>query len=112
VVGTVIGGLVGGILGGWLGGKAGGAVGENFNETETIQTKVGDNREEVAEAVRKALVETSEQYMIEISRGLDQLCFDNLEGWIKKLQTSLNSFRRKLEVQINEINEELTHGIA
>jgi hypothetical protein len=111
-VGAGVGGLLGAVVGGWLGGKAGGAVGENFNETEIVQTKVGDNREEVARAVCKALVETSEQYMIEISRKLDQLCFENLEDWIKKLQTSLHSFRLKLETQINEINKELTHDIA
>lgn len=111
-VGAFVGGIIGGGLGLYLGKKAGGAVGENFNKAETFQTQVGDNREEVAEAVRKVLIEASERYLVEISRGLDQLCFENLEDWIKKLQTSINSFRRKLEAQINEINEELTHGIA
>ena len=112
LVGTLVGGAVGGLLGGWLGGKAGGAVGENFNEIEIIKTKVGDNREEVAGEVCKVLVETSELYMIEISCKLDQLCFQNLEDWIKKLQKSLNSFRQKLETQINEINKELINDIA
>ena len=111
-VGVAVGGLAGAIFGGWLGGKAGGAVGENFNETGTVKTNVGDNKAEVADAVCKVLVETSELYMIEISRKLDQLCFENLEDWIKKLQTSLHSFHRKLETQINEINNELTHDIA
>lgn len=112
LVGTVVGGVVGGILGGFLGGKAGGAIGENFNETETIQTKVGDNRSEVAAMVSKALVETSELYVAEIIRGLDQLCFENFEDWIKKFRISLNSFRRELEAQISEIDKELTDGIA
>jgi hypothetical protein len=111
-VGAGVGGLLGAALGGWLGGKAGESVGKNFNTTETVHTEVGDNREEVIEAACSVLIETSEHYMIEISHKLDQICFQNLKDWIKKLQTSLHDFHRKLETQINEINKELNHDIA
>jgi len=111
-VGVFVGGLLGAGIGGWFGGKAGEYVGENFNTTETIFTKVGDNREEVVEAVCKDLIKKSELYMIEVARKLDEICFENLENWLKNIQTSLNSFRRKLECQIEEINKELDHGIT
>jgi tRNA U34 5-carboxymethylaminomethyl modifying GTPase MnmE/TrmE len=107
LVGTAIGGFIGGVLGSIFGGGAGGAVGENFNSSETVKTKVGDNRGEVVEVVLKALVNASKLYVDEVFLQLDQLCFENLDDWLKKVQSSLNSFQKRLETQINEINQEL-----
>ncbi len=111
-VGTVIGGLIGGALGAWAGNKAGGAAGEYFNTTEEIEVAVGDNRDEVSLGTREQLLELAENRLNVLYEQLDQLCFIDIADWLKNFHSALKEMRQHTLTQIQEIEKELSHGIA
>jgi hypothetical protein len=111
-VGTVIGGLIGGALGAWAGNKAGGAAGEYFNTTEEIDVTVGDNRDEVSLGTREQLLGLAENRLKVLYEQLDQLCFIDIADWLQNFHSALKGMRQHTLTQIQEIEKELSHGIA
>lgn len=111
-VGTVVGGLLGGIAGGWLGNKGGGTAGGLFNSTEELEIEVGDNRDEVSLAARERLIELARHRVQALYQQLDQLCYGAVTDWLRGFSRELEATRKQAMLQINEIEQELAHGIA
>jgi len=111
-VGTVVGGIVGGAFGAWAGNKAGGAAGEHFNAAEEIAVLVGDNRDEVSLGAREQLLELAEHRLKVLYEQLDQLCFVDIACWLSNFHGALKDMRQHTCTQVQEIEKELSHGIA
>jgi hypothetical protein len=111
-IGTAIGGVLGAALGAWAGSKAGAAAGRPFNEETEYDFAVGDNRLDVSLETRKHLVTRAELKIAALCGQLDQLCFVDIENWLKGFNDSLQQLRLQANTHRVEIEEELTHGTA
>ncbi|MCE5989549.1 dynamin family protein [Pseudomonas sp. LM20] len=111
-IGTVVGGLLGAAVGSWVGSKAGGAAGEQFNSTQEIDVIIGDNREEVSLDTRQQLLRMAENRLTLLYEQLDNLCYVAIDVWLHNFSRELRAMRRLTLRHINEIEQELNHGIA
>lgn len=111
-IGTAIGGVIGAALGGWLGSKAGGMAGSKFNNSDSFDIVVGDNRDEVSMATREHFISHAQDRLDRLYHQLDQLCFVDISNWLQRLCQALQGLDNLATQQINEIHKELNHGTA
>lgn len=97
----------GAALGGWLGSKLGGAAGGLCDAEEVFVVDLGDNRQDVALAMRQALVRVAEQKMSDLGSQLDATCLAAPQAWLNQCAADLQALRSELQLHSQELSCEL-----